>query len=166
MKTLCIDPGVKAVGAALFDERELVAAFCSRSKTTRELEEYVRFHQEMLKDYLFRADQVVVERMVYRPNDVRSRPNSLLDVQLIGGALAGASRGLVVTLKPSEWKSALPKKVHHSRLIKTLSEKEHLILEHCLQDTPSANHKEVLDAVGIGLFFSKRTRKDGTRARG
>ena len=85
--------------------------------------------------------------------------------QFIGAGLAGAARGLVIPLKPSTWKSPIPKPIHHVRIRAVLSEKERSILDAAFEETIASHHKEILDAVGIGLFYTKRTRKDGSRAR-
>lgn len=159
---LSIDPGKKAIGAALWADGLLVRAFLSRAKG-KDLNTLLVSHFRTAE--WERVNEVAIEVMRYRAQDGRSRPNDLLDVQAIGMAVAGRVGDSVRVYAPHEWKSALPKAVHHVRLIEALSDEERIILDRAVDKAPKAHHKEIYDAVGIGLFHLRRINLAGVSRR-
>lgn len=155
---LAVDPGVRALGWALFQYRSLAACGASILKQS-DPDRNIALHREAI-GY---AEEGVMERMVWRPNDPKSRPNDLLNVQLIGAAALAGQVRTFRTVTPSEWKGTIPKAIHHKRIRSVLSEAETATLEEALRGVRKSHHKEVLDAIGIGLFAFKRTNKAGAK---
>lgn len=167
---ISIDPGVKKLGFALFGEDgRLRAAGASLQKETAvSVEATVALHARNINlqsPELGTGDvRAVVERMVWRSGDSKSQPNSLLNVQIVGGALAGLlSNAGVGALAAEEWKGSIPKNVHHPRIGEALSNDEKEILSTALDKTPKKAHSEIYDAIGIGLFALGRIDKAGRR---
>lgn len=160
-RRLYIDPGTRVLGAALFHGTELVMAQASRSRH-RVLNERIADHVANLTCY--RADRAVIEHMQYRPT--ASTPQDLIDVQAVGCAVGGVLAGAVSLVRPSTWKGNLPKPIHHARLVQALTpeEQERLgveLVDRARSRTTRGADKEVLDAVGIGLYLTGRINKSG-----
>ena len=156
---VAIDPGKKCLGWAGFRRERLVKA--AAPKCVERVGPWIVAAQLTMDIEIGCAAAVVLECMHWRPNDSSSQPNDLLDVQLVG-ALVAASLGVVVGVyKASEWKGNTPKKIHHPRISAALYTHEIGILREALTCTPKAHHKEILDAIGIGLFHLGRIDKRG-----
>ena len=59
-------------------------------------------------------------------------------------------------VSPAAWKGQVPKKIHHPRILRSLSEVEREIVLDVLDLLPASTRHNVLDAVGIGLWALKR----------
>lgn len=155
---LFIDPGLRGVGAALFDGPVLTRA------------SYVKNPVEHGRGYFAHASLAHAVRAAY-PHDVRvfiehprvypgmpeTDPNDLLDVVAVGSAIASQYFGapsveMVKTVFPSEWKGTVKKEVMTERIYKKLTPEELLCIEQC----PRHLFHNVLDAVGIGLWHFRR----------
>lgn len=165
---LSIDPGIRALGWALFVPCYhgvfLAHAGLSRTKE-KHLDQVIKEHVENILHRVSESDrQVAVSVVETMQIDGRQvPPQDLLDVQAVGFAVA-ASLGPVRSLRPSQWKGTLPKTVHHARIRGALESHELEILNCCLgRGVPKAHWKEVLDAVGIGCYYLKRTTRAGVR---
>jgi hypothetical protein len=88
-------------------------------------------------------------------------PNDLIDVATVGAAIAGACQNSVQLYPPNEWKGSVPKDIHHRRLQLALMPFEKRALEAGLITCPDRHHKEILDALGLGLFHLRRTKRSG-----
>lgn len=154
---ISIDPGVKALGWAAWSDGVLQAAGCSRT-AERDLGAALAAHRAAVGLHVYGATDAAVESMQYRPTD--STPQDLIDVQTIGLGVAGMCRH-VHLYRPSAWKGTIPKAVHHRRNMGALSMYEQAVTAQALADCPRGNHKEVLDAIGIGLYHLKRTTRAG-----
>ena len=150
MILLSIDPGVKALGWALWLDGSLARAGISTTKE-RALDRAIRDHRLAVPV----ADTTALEEMRWRPGDARSQPNDLLAVQAVG---IGVSSHPITLYPASRWKGPIPKRVHHDRIRKVLGQVELAILGEAAQ---GAHAKEVLDAVGIGLYHLGRTNRSG-----
>jgi len=149
---LSIDPGVKALGWALWsDAGILISAGLSRTKE-RDLSAAIRDHRRQVP----LASRSVVERMVIDGRAVP--PGDLLDVQAVGVAVASHP---LVLVRPCDWKGTIPKTIHHARIMETLSGGEASYVDALLERTPKAHRKEILDALGIGLHHLGRTNRSG-----
>lgn len=105
-----------------------------------------------------------VELMEFRPDDVRSKAEDLIQVATVGAFVAGALRfgnGAAVFVRPSEWKGAVPKDVHFRRATAVLSESELLCLRRDFNEIPGAQVHNASDAVALGLFLAGRLRRGG-----
>jgi len=159
-----IDPGTRNLGWAAFVGPDLVACGCSRTKE-RDVDAQAQDHVRQVRAGCGRIHtvQVVVERMVHHSGRGASVPNDLLDVQYVGAVVAGAIGRYALSYRASDWKGTIPKAVHHPRIRAALTDAEEAIVAAALDSTPKTNHKEILDAIGIGLYHVKRTRKGGAR---
>lgn len=94
--------------------------------------------------------QVVIEfPWVYPAHPVP--PNDLVTLAFLAGRYAGALTGEVYTVFPHQWKGNLPKDVCAARVRARLSPEERAIVDAC--DVPEKQRHNVMDAIGIGLFF-------------
>lgn len=128
---ISIDPGKSVSGWALFESGVLARSGVIYGRASS-----------------LRADRCVVEQMVWRPGDARSNANDLLEVATTGAVLAGQISARVEWIPALKWKGAVPKDISHARIRAKLSEMETSRIE----DVGKKHEKEVLDAIGIGLF--------------
>ena len=145
---LSIDPGLKSVGWAYWEGRELKRCGLSRTKET-DVSKQARAHWRNIEIY-HDAERRVSEMMVWRGKQAKSSPADLLKLNIIAGHLA------TEWLAPSEWKNYVPKAVHQPRILAKLSAEERAVLAGC-KCPPSLLHN-VIDAVGIGLYCLGRMR--------
>lgn len=162
-RALYIDPGKKAIGFAYSDADRLVACGCVRSKSNDPAIVAFALYDALVSMVSgFRPDLLVAEAMVWRPNDRSSQANDLLDVTRATMHVAVALRVAgVVDVPALDWKGNLPKSIHHARIQLALTGAERAILDRGLATTIGAHEKEVLDAVGIWLYHTKRTDRAG-----
>lgn len=154
---VAIDPGKEAVGVARFVDGLLVECACVRKRWGEGPVQWAAMaaavHDWIGDDDL---DELAIELMVFR----RNRPevvNDLIELsQVSGGIYALADADNMIAVPPSDWTHNRPKKVNHRRIRKRLDKDETAALEYGLEGSYKSNHKEVLDAVGIGLHVLKR----------
>lgn len=160
---ISIDPGTRALGWALWDHGRLVEAGASIApETAVGASDLARAHLEAIRAWGGPPGaDVALEIMEWRRGDARSQPADLLVVQAVGCLVAGGIGGPVALYAPSKWKGTIPKEVHHERIRETLGPTERAVLSRAEQRTRASNRKEVLDAVGIGLYHLKRTNRSG-----
>lgn len=101
----------------------------------------------------------VIELPRVYPHGGKGDPNDLIDLAVLAGDLAGFYRraGFHVELVPPRtWKGTVPKAVHNVRVIEALSAGE---IE-TMPRRPRAKNFDhnMIDAVGLGLWFLRRTR--------
>jgi hypothetical protein len=161
MKTtlISVDPGLNECGVAVFQKGVLTECFLGQSTEkdkTKDINDRIMSMVEVLRSLIvpFKPGTVVVERMEPRGNKT-SAWSSLIDLAMIGGSVAGYSPA-VVYLRPSLWTGKRSKGPNHLRIRRKLVPKETEALEDGLENCPAANHKEILDAVGIGLYHLRR----------
>jgi len=119
--------------------------------------QFVQGSQTLLRDYVRRntyrlleeRSTVVVEKMQIYPNERVKDPNDLLEVSKVVGMCHFLGE-TVVEYFPREWKGQLPKKIHHDRIKKVLTQFEISTLGKYIKN------EHVLDAVGLGLFYLRR----------
>jgi len=158
-RLVAIDPGLNECGLALFVDGVLWFTELIQSPEldkTMPIDERVGAMANALNSRIGEcgATGLIVERM--EPRGSRSDAwSSLIDLAMIGGSTL--SHGApVLYLRPSSWTGGRTKKINHLRIRKRLSAQETRNLEAGLRDCPAANHKEILDAVGLGLFHLER----------
>lgn len=78
--------------------------------------------------------------------------NDLIDVQTVGAVYVTRAAREVRFVRALDWKGNVPKDIHHKRIRKQLDSAETAVLEEALTKAPKGSHKEILDAVGIGLW--------------
>lgn len=108
---------------------------------------------------------VAVEAMEAHTSRSGSVLADLVRLSQIGGFVAGVVHPWREPrwLPPSEWKGSVPKAIHHERIRAALEPSELSICEKALQTTPAASRKEILDAIGIGLFAAGRIARGGAK---
>jgi hypothetical protein len=147
MRILSIDPGKRSIAWALWQDKRLI--LCGFEKHTDD-NWYEGTKQRMfqLLESIMLPNKIVVELPRMYPRDRNKRPNDLIDLATIAG-MCGAF-GETILVHPQKWKGQLPKHISAVRTLQKLS-KEELIVVGELEK----NHN-VMDAVGIGLWFVRR----------
>jgi hypothetical protein len=96
------------------------------------------------------GDGVVVELpQVYPGSKSKGDPNDLIRLAFVAGRWVGAGVG-VETVKPRQWKGTIKKEVMLRRILSKLTDEELAMLK--ALKLPKSKEKEVIDAVGIGLW--------------
>lgn len=135
----CEDPGSGKMGIARFVDKELV--YCGNT-----LDGHA-------------ADVVLVELpevYLQSPGD----PNILIRMAFTAGMVAANVPCVTIsTVLPKEWKGQVPKEVHNNRTMATLTKREVGVFSACAVK-PALRHN-VLDAIGLGLWYLKRFYKEG-----
>lgn len=152
-----VDPGVREAGVATFEEGRLARAEYVRVDYGSGPEQVDRMAEALYKACGGEdAGEIVCETMVFRSKRTDAAQD-IVQVQTVVGALVGWAGGTRVRfVEPAEWTSSRPKTVNHTRIRSRLDAEETEALERALRRTPKDNHKEILDAVGIGLFALER----------
>lgn len=164
MLLLAIDPGIKGLGWALFEHRQLarcgvVPEFPRVAYQAPDLGDLCSWASVKVSEALggAKADAVAVERMRHYPgsshNDAKA--NDLLDIQAIGAYVAGACAVFgtgVHYYAPQEWKGSTPKAVMGRRILAALTPHEAGIAAQ-IQGSKAHN---ATDAIGIGLHHLAR----------
>ena len=155
MYTVAIDPGKKAVGWALFSDKNLIQ--CGLVINEGGPAQLNAAMEDAFQD--FHAAVVVVEvPQMYQQRFLKGDPNDLIDVALAAGMavgnLAPCGDEDIELVRPRKWKGTRPKKVCNQLTLKTLTPAELAIYENteCLA---SLRHN-VIDAIGIGLWKAGR----------
>lgn len=153
VRILCVDPGLRGCGVAVFDGGFLINAAYVENPVTHG--RGYKAHSEMGEAVSFwldkGADRVIIEHPRVYPGSAQQKgdPNDLLDVVAVGASVASwCNSREIETLFPSEWKGQVPKEVMTERIRRALSDIERLNIQKC---KASLMHN-VLDACGIGLF--------------
>lgn len=167
MWTVTIDPGLNECGIALWRDDRLVDAelLQTRTKPTDPVDDRImgmarELEGALLGLYEHNGEEIhplhiVVERMEPRKR-LEAAWSSLIDLALISGVVLGIPEATAKFLRPSEWTGGRAKAVNHPRILKRLSPEERDVLERAKASCPAKNHKELLDAVGIGLYTHMR----------
>lgn len=154
---MACDPGLRGSGIALFSEDGILRHAWYAKNPIRKgngPESWFALANAVytdVKQMAFRVDVFVLEvPQIYRVS--RGDPNDLIDLAGVGAAI-GASLPIqqAVCYKPREWKGTAPKEIHQPRIVAKLSEAE----KYFLAATPKSLVHNVVDAVGIGLFYLK-----------
>lgn len=155
MIVMAADPGLRGCGVAVFDDARLIWAGYARSaeRTVRGPAAWQAAALAVVECYPLGLDVLVVEYpQIYRGMYAAD----LVEITGVVGAVVGQYEGRcqeVVGYLPRDWTMGVPKEVRHARLEKDLSEEEWAAIE----DAGALTHN-VLDAVGIGLFYLKGKR--------
>jgi hypothetical protein len=165
---LAIDPGIRGVGAALFDDKELqAAAYVMNNPHERgdgpfacvEMARAVNvwLGRVIVNLHLCNLSDVVIEwPQVYTQGKLKGDPNDLLPLVGVGVAICAlAPNAFYHAYKPREWKGQAPKEVTHNRAKGALSVPEFRILFDAEKAAGSKAHN-LIDAVALGLFHLGR----------
>jgi hypothetical protein len=117
-------------------------------------------------------DHVVYELpQIYPGQRQKARPNDVILTGVRTGLVVGAivksasPTAYVIGIEPAEWKGQMPKRVHHERVKKVLSEAEADLVQSACSKLPNGLRHNVMDAVALGLHALQRIDKTG-RERG
>ena len=146
-----IDPGA-ASGFAQFAEHKLFAASTFSGEEFPEI-----WHRGY-------AQTLVLEVPRIYPGNSKGDPNDIVKLAMRAGEIRGyyarAAAPFVFEVFPRTWKGNVPKEIHHGRVLAALDEQERGVLApHARRVTKTNPHgldHNMLDAVGLGLWFLKR----------
>ncbi len=153
---LAIDPSVRCVGCALFEDERLVRAWFVKPVVIRAEEPAARWRRIA---YIVReqANTSFVRTLVSERPQIYQReagktkgdPNELLGMVGVIGALAAIYWDCkVVTYVPHEWKGQVDKATMCRRILEKLTPDEK-------REVPLKSH-DAIDAVGVGLHHLGR----------
>jgi hypothetical protein len=157
MYTYCIDPGLRGVGLATFAYENLVdARYVKNPADGRGYKAHAALAGRVAAylDTTFPCRLIIEHPRVY-PGMPKTDPNDLLDVVAVGAACAAMFErpGRVLqTVLPSEWKGTVKKQIMLARIMSRLTVDE----QKYIQRANKSDMEDVLDAIGIGLWFHKR----------
>ena len=142
---MSIDPGTKVIGWALWQDSKLFRCGLARGK------DWIRTVSNVPKEEL---ELVVIEdQQIYRSSSIDA--HSLLKLaRVVGGTVFHLQAGDVKLVKPREWKGQVPKKICNSRTLQKLQMSEKVAVE--LAQCPEGLKHNMIDAIGIGLFYLRR----------
>ena len=154
-KLLAWDPGLRESGAALFEDGKLTECMALYADTGRTgSSQWVAMANVVARRFKG-VDRFVFETMSTRKGMEASHGN-LIELSIISGLTAGLLRASVGAVPANTWTKGR-KKHQNAAIAKELLDAEELaVLESALALTLKANHKEITDAVGIGLYTLKR----------
>lgn len=147
------DPGVKVLAHARFEDRVLVHCAISRADSIEVM---------LTKTHPFGSespDVCVVEKpQVYPQRHWRGDPNDLISIALVAGAVARAyGQKSLVLVKPHDWKGTRDKDADNDYTLKNLTEIERECIDRL--ELPKTLRHNVIDAVGLGLWYLDRRSK-------
>ena len=160
MHVVAIDPGKHVCGYAVWEQHpEFGPAFHLTDAGI-----FVVGRSEYPIDPESPVALVYLEQMETRGGKLGNAAD-LLAVSTGGAFLAGMFRPeRLIPFTPTQWKGQVPKDVHHPRILHalaTLDPKGSAHLDDTLPTIPAKHRKEVLDAVGIGLYGLGLTHRGG-----
>lgn len=148
---LCVDPGLRGCGCALFTGGKLQWAgyVTNLFKTGRGPSVQASMAREVWKHA--GDSSLIVEFPRIYPGMPKTDLNDLLDLAGVCGALAAFAPSTILHVFPSEWKGQVPKLVMNDRVLKSLTTDERMRIVKV-----GAKDHNTLDAVGIGLYHFGR----------
>jgi len=162
-RILCVDPGVRAVGAAIFSfefnkgstlvDCDYVKNPIERGMAPRDL----MLIGKALQDRFGTFHHLVLERMRIYPGPQRFDPNDLVGVTGTVYSISGFMAHILAPEQvnaffPSEWKGNMKKEDMLQHIENQLNDSEKLLIP----DLPKSTRHNVIDAIGIGLKFTGR----------
>jgi hypothetical protein len=143
------------MGVAVWKGKSLYRAFLARNteKTARGLGAWLAM-AHVINSKLPEAthDVLIVSEIpqVYKGSGVAE---DLIELAGIVGACSGIFAGTEgCSYVPKEWKGQTPKAIHNKRVMAKLGTEE----TRAIEKTPPALLHNVIDAIGIGLFYLRR----------
>lgn len=144
MTLLAIDPGVKKCGYALFQDRELIECGSILARSVNDVSVVLGSRD--------RPDICVIELPQIYPVS-KGDPNDLISLAYaVGYYQATVSAETQITVLPRAWKGTVKKEVMGARIESRLTEHERKLVPRLAK----YRRHDVIDAVGIGLWYLKR----------
>jgi hypothetical protein len=156
---LCLDPGSKKAGVALFEDNgTLMTAWLSEGKDWRSTADDV---MRCLPVSAVRVRSVVIEKMQVYDHTPPAQANACILLSLMAGRVTGLFAGSVPSngnfeYLPKKWKGQVPKAIHQVRIKTTLSPAER---QRVKLPKSKKGHHDIWDAVGIGLYHLRKERR-------
>lgn len=158
---ISIDPGLNECGYAVFDGSGFLS-YCglirSKAATNEPLDTRIMAMAEAVHVELGHqpARTVYIEKMFIRRN-MQAAWDDLIVLSTIAGAIAGRLSECVFRyVLSNDWTEGRNKAQNHPRIREKLNDEERKAVVVGLVGVPKDNYKEVLDAVGIGLYVANR----------
>lgn len=156
---LCVDPGLRGCGVALFDKGELFNATWVQNPllSGRGPVVWARMAEAVWRwaPHPARIQKLYVEMPRVYPGMPKTDPNDLLDLAgVLGAVVSKVNPDLVGWTFPSEWKGQLPKEVMNERVKKHMTDGE----KRKVVSVGALDHN-TYDAIGLGMYFLGRTQK-------
>jgi hypothetical protein len=147
-RIISLDPGA-VTGYAVFEDKVLVSAG------------YVQLSKGQRPPPQEPGTGLVIEiPRVYPGARQEAPPNDLIRLALRAGWLQGVYNALLQEeVYPADWKGQLPKDICHARILTLLSKDELQVLENTKGKRAKTLNHNMLDAVGIGLWYLQRRYK-------
>jgi hypothetical protein len=152
LRIVAIDPGLRVLGVAVFVDGSLTDVSLVRGLKSGRGPGAWRALAKAVEPILRTADLLVIERpQIYQGRKQIGDPDDLMELMGVVGAIVGLSSTIdVVTYRPKEWKSNVPKDVHQARLYAALSPEDQRLVDAI---KPESLKHNALDAVGIGCYY-------------
>jgi hypothetical protein len=156
---LCLDPGTKAAGIALFEDSGILhSAWLAQGTAWHETADAVLESMHTAKVNAAGVREVVLEKMqVYQ--DMPIPPAVLITLSLMAGRVTGRFAqwaGKPVEYEPKKWKKQVPKPIKIKRIQAQLTPEETARVR--LTGKKKLDHN-IFDAVGIGLYHLRAKRR-------
>lgn len=156
MRLLAWDPGLRESGAALFVDGKLVEAMAVYANTFGDGPGQWRAMVDAVAARFARVDVFAFEQMQTRKG-MSSAHSNLIELSIMAGMVSGRLwNAKTVAVPANTWTKGRKKHVNASIINRILDDEEADVLKSALDQTAKANHKEITDAVGIGLYVLKR----------
>lgn len=167
---LCVDPGLRGCGTAVFEGETLKHSAYVRNTSQdgrgagvwADMAKcvYNYYHAIPLRlDFGASFTRVLIETQIIRPTDEPFKQSAIMEVQGVAGALAGlyGQTSTVLGFTPERWKGSVAGDVMTERISKriTVAEWENFKSH----GTKGALDHNSIDAVGIGLYYLGRLDK-------
>lgn len=174
MMLLAVDPSVRSPGAALFENKRLIACtrlVLERDESASQGQHWMDVAQTLRRwaraQHLGPIDELVFERpQIYTWAKSKGDPNDLIGLAGVGSALAGLlTPSLITTPKPDEWAGQVSKvcpvckgkakrkcKTCEGSAFRTPRGQRIMSRLDAAERALVPDQHDALDAVGIGLF--------------
>jgi hypothetical protein len=149
---LCIDPGSKKAGVALFEDSGiLMTAWLAEGEDWRDTADDV---MRKMPVSAVKVRSVVIEKMQVYDHTPTAQANACIILSMMSGRVTGLFAGSVPSYGnheylPNTWKGQVPKAIHHRRIEEKLGNLELLRIQ--LTKNKKGN-LDVWDDIGIGLY--------------
>lgn len=158
---LCVDPGKNTCGVALFvNETFQVGALLSAESTfdlACVIEEW--WYTQRVRFCLSKCDVLIVEGQQVYGGLGHANPNDLLPLAYLAGAVFARIQATNKQMPlPRQWKGSLKKEIFTRRILSGLRKEELITLDEVA--CPKAKLHNVVDAIGLGLWFLRAVRTD------
>lgn len=155
---IAVDPGLRVCGVSIFNEKRLIRAFLAHGaekgngpKAWAEMALGVMSQVVLSTAFKNPGVALVLEgQKVYQGGKQKGDPADLLELAGVCGYLASYFP-VVVRVFPHEWKGQMTKATTEGRVYDRLDETERGAIE-----VHGAKTHNVLDAIGLGLFYCGR----------